>query len=169
MIELTTDQEKHAVTLFAQGYSRSEVVSDMIDNDEEIREQLKLSGDESEFRKKLSDKLMSCDPGSTRFAITKHKEHYESHRKALSKSLSNTYENMIIRSVENIRKSIEETREMIQDIKHNLENALETIPVGASEYMSMANTHMNLKKREMELEDKLLERLERIHQKTIEF
>ena len=46
MIELTTDQEKHVVQLFAQGYSRAEVVSQLIDNDTDIIEQLRSSQEE---------------------------------------------------------------------------------------------------------------------------
>lgn len=169
MIDLTKDQEKRAVQLFAQGFSRSEVVSELIDNDSEISDQLKASQDEPKFRKELSDKLMSCDPTSTRFAVTKHKDHYDTHKAALSKALSNTYQGLVVKSVKWLEKSIARIDDKIESLEHNLGNALETFPVGSSEYVSMMNALSSLEKRKLELQDKYLERLERIHQQTIAF
>lgn len=169
MIELTTDQQKHAVQLFAQGYSRSEVVSHFIDNDTEVIKQLEKSQDEGSFRKVLSDKLTTCDPSSVRFAITKHKDYYNDQKDALTKALSNTYQNLVIKSVKWLQQSIDKIDDRIAEIEHTLSTAMETTPVGASEFISMQNMLNNLEKRKVEMQDKLLERLERIHQRTIAF
>lgn len=166
MIELTTEQEKRAVELFAQGLNRSEVVNNFIDTYPELEEKAE---DAKQLRKDLSDKLRSCDPSSTRFAIAKHKSHYETHLTAMKKAISNAYQNLVIKSIMSIEKSIADIETRMQDIQHNLDAAMETTPVGSAEYISMMNAMMNLDKRRMELEDKKLERMERIHQQTIEF
>lgn len=167
MIKLSTDQEKTAVELFAQGYRRSEVVSHFIDHDPDVMKQLKESPSESKFRKDLSDKLITCDPNSTRFAMTKHGDHYKSHKAALEKAISNHYQNLVIKSVQWLQKSIDKTQERIEEVTHLLESAKETTPVGASEYASIHNLLTSLEKVQSENQNRLLERMERIHQKTI--
>ena len=166
-VEITLEQQKQAVELFAQGYSRSEVVTILIDDDETIRAQLNEMKDDPKFRQQLADRLRSCDPSSKYFAITKHKDYYEDQKRALKDALSERYQNLVVKSVEWITKSIEAIDAELIDMRHSLKSALETTPVGASEYIAVQNAVLALEKRKIELQDKLLERLERIHQQTM--
>jgi flagellar biosynthesis chaperone FliJ len=169
MIALTPEQEKHAVELFAQGNKRSEVVAILLDTDTDIIKQFAASADEAQFRKQLSDKLQSCDPNSTRFAMTKHQAYYEAHRAALQKAISNHYENMVIKSVNGLENQIAVYDERIEELKHHLSHSVQAVPVGASEYIRMQKLLVTIEKRRVELQDKYLESLKRIHQKTIAF
>lgn len=167
-LKLTPGQQKSAVELFAQGFSRSEVALHLIEQEANISDAIQVHG-EDKVREHLREKLRSCDPSSTRFAVSKHKRHYDEHIYAMQKACSNVYESLVLKSTRQIEQALASVQEKGEEIDHHLDSALETAPIGASEYISMMTLRMSVKKRELELQDKLLERLERIHQRTIKF
>ena len=168
MIELTADQEKKCVELFAQGLSREEVVNHLIDTEQSILDYETEHGAQ-ETRKQLSDKLRTCDPSNPRFAIKKHGEHYETHREALMATLTKHYQIVVAKSVRSFEAYLQDLDDRIEELQTNVSNAMETAPVGASEYLATHNMILNLEKRKMEVQDKFLERLERIAQQGTSF
>lgn len=163
MIDLTTEQEKTAVELFAQGLSREEVVSYLVDNEPAIEAEIEARGPE-EVRKELSDKLRTCDPSNARFALKKHGDHYETHRSALMANLAIHYQSIVTKSVRSFEEHLQDLDDRIEELRDNAARAMETTPIGASEYLATHNMILSLEKRRMEVQDKFLERLERIAQ-----
>ncbi|MXZ00237.1 hypothetical protein F4Y93_06155 [Candidatus Poribacteria bacterium] len=158
---LTEDQMKEAVEMFATGMHRQEIVAYFIDND--VRIQGLLEGrPEEEVREAISQRLRYADPSSNKFAVTKYKEHFENHRVALRSVISNQYEIALTRSIQAMTGEIETLRQQIDSVNYMLDNASETNPVGTSEYLATLNTRNSIAKRIDDLQDKLLERLERV-------
>lgn len=155
---LNDTQLKEAVTLFAQGMTRQEVISHLIDNSERLQN---LEVNETNFRNKMSDLLRSADPTSTRFAVTLYGEHYNLHKDAIKKVLENRYEITITRSIEFMSEEVRKLAEQVDELDHMIETASNTKPIGTSEFLATINVRNNAAKRMQELQDKMLERLER--------
>ena len=155
---LSEEQLKEAVTLFAQGMSRQEIIAHLIDNSKDltIRE-----ATEPNLNNILSDLLRSADPTSSRFAIKKYGEHYNLHKDAIKEVLKNRYEIAITRSIEFMSAEIEQLTQQVAELEHMIESATNTTPIGTSEYLSTVNARNNATKRIDELQNKMLERLER--------
>ena len=64
-IHLSPDEIEFAISLFARGFARSDVVLIRIETFPERQEQARA---DDTFRKRLSDRLRTCDPTSAVFA-----------------------------------------------------------------------------------------------------
>ena len=64
-IHLSSDEIEFAISLFARGFARGDVVTCIIETFPERREQNDM---ETHFRKRLSDRLRTCDPTNAVFA-----------------------------------------------------------------------------------------------------
>ena len=165
---LTEDQMKAAVEMFATGMNRQEIVAHFIDNDVQIQGTLEGLPEE-EVREAIAEKLRSADPSSSRFAVTKYKQHFENHREALKEVIGNQYEIAITRSIQAMTGEINILTEQLTDLDHMLSIASETTPIGTSEYLATLNARNTAAKRISDLQDKLLERLERVQNQTAPF
>lgn len=164
-IELTTAQEKHAVRLFVEGNSRSEVVTVLIETDPDINSQATDAGDTAAFRKALSDKLRSCDPNCTHFSRRKHMDYFKEHKAALTHAISNQYQSLVLKSPDWLRADVSHIDSDIDALSAKLESP----DLDISDYIRIIKARDALRKRKTSAQDKLLERLERIHQQTIAF
>ncbi len=167
---LTEDQMKEAVELFATGMSRQEIVAYFIDNDTDERTQgfIEANG-EAEIRESIAQRLRYADPTSNKFAVTKYKEHFTTHREAVKEAIANQYEVALTRSIQSMSKDIEGLAEQLKELDHMLGAARENNPVGTSEYLATLNARNSVTKRISELQDKLLERLERVKNQSNPF
>lgn len=165
---LTEDQMKEAVEMFATGMNRQEIVAHFIDND--VRIQGLLEGrPEEEVREAIAEKLRSADPSSNRFAVTKYKQHFENHREALKEVIGNQYQIALTRSIQAMTGEIDILTEQLHELDHMLSAASETNPIGTSEYLATLNARNTAAKRIGDLQDKLLERLERVKNQSDPF
>lgn len=162
---LTDDHLKTAVTLFAEGKSRMEVVEHLIDTDKRLDA---LAFDDS-IREKIADALRAADPTSQKFAVTKYGEDYKLKREAIKIALANRYELMLTSSVDLMLEETKDLRAKREELDHMLEAAREQNPVGTSEYLATMNARNAISKRLTEIGDKLLERLERLKTQTDNF
>ncbi len=69
-IQLSPDEVEYAISLFARGFGRGDVVIGII---EQFPERYTEARADDTFRKRLSDKLRSCDPTSAVFAESRFK------------------------------------------------------------------------------------------------
>ena len=152
---LTDDNLKEAVTLFASGMSRQEVVSHFIDTDERIQDLCAEHGEE-DIREKMSQILRSTDPTSNKFAVSKYGEHYKLYRESIKESLKTTFQIAIARSVRAMTREMDALTEQIGELDHMLQSATNTNPVGTSEYLSTMNMRNGLIKRQTELQENCL-------------
>ena len=155
------DNLKEAVTLFASGMSRPEVVSYLIDHEDRIQEACAEHG-EDVIREKMSQTLRSCDPTSNKFAIKKYGEQYKLYRESIKESLALTFQVAVARSVRAMTYEVDKLTEQVEELDHMLEAGTNVNPVGTGEYLSVMNVRNNLIKRQTELQEKLLERLEKM-------
>ena len=162
---LSEEQLKESVTLFAQGMTRQEVISHLIDGSERLQN---IEATETDFRNKMSDLLRSADPTSSRFAIKKYGEHYNLHKDAIKDVLKNRYEIAITQSIEFMSEEIGNLSEQVAELNHMIDNASNTNPVGTGEFLATINVRNSASKRMQELHDKMLERLERAQRASTE-
>lgn len=164
-LKLTTEEEKKCVELFAQGYSRSEVASYLIENSEGVEDIVFEHGEEN-VRKHLRFKLRLLDPSDMKFAVTKHGEHYKTHLTALKEAISEHYEKALINSMNMLSNYINDLDDRADELRRMLDASMEVTPVGAGEHISTQNALLNIEKRKLEVHSMLIERFERIHQQT---
>ena len=69
-IQLSPDEIEYAISLFARGFARGDVVTILI---EEFPERNAQARTENGFRKRFSDRLRTCDPTSAVFAKNRFK------------------------------------------------------------------------------------------------
>ena len=156
---LNDDHLKEAVTQFAQGKSRTAIVSYLIDTDERLRE---IEPEEPNLRKKLSDLLRCADPTSTRFSKTKYGELYKTYQAAFKSVLANKYDLVVNQSIEFMSEEIAMLKKQREELDDMIDKATNTNPVGPSEFLAVVAARNNATKRIHELSEKLLERLERV-------
>ena len=87
-IQLSPDEIEFAISLFARGFGRGDVVTILIEQFPERDAQARADGT---FRKRLSDKLRICDPTSAVFAESRFKTLYHLHQEHVRETLGNTY------------------------------------------------------------------------------
>lgn len=87
-IHLSPDEIEYAISLFARGFARGDVVTILIEEFPELYTQDRADGT---FRKRLSDRLRACDPTSAIFAKSRFKTLYDLHQEHVRETLGNTY------------------------------------------------------------------------------
>lgn len=87
-IQLSPDEIEFAISLFARGFGRGDVVTILIEQFPERDAQARADGT---FRKRLADKLRICDPTSALFAESRFKTLYHLHQEHVRETLGNTY------------------------------------------------------------------------------
>ena len=157
---LNDEQMKEAVTLFAQGLNRSEVVAHLIDADNNLQA---LEAEHGQpFRNNISNQLRSADPRSKHFATSKYKAHYDLHQQAALESLKARYNSCLHQSMDFLTKEIAMLTEQLGELNHMIDGAIDNEPQGTVEYIQTLNARNTTSKRVIELREKLLERIERI-------
>lgn len=152
---LSDAQLKEAVTLFAQGNSRSHVVSHLIDTDEKLRE---LEATDPHLRKKLSDCLRTADPTSTQFAVKKYQAIYSLHKNAMRDALQHRYERLALQVVSFVENELKTLKAHTETLDHLLHNANIQAPETIGEYLSVLNTRNTVNKRCLDIQLQLLEK-----------
>jgi len=87
-IHLSPDEIEFAISLFARGFARGDVVLILIETFPERQEQ---ADTDDTFRKRLSDRLRTCDPTSAVFAESRYKTLYHLHQEHVRETLGHTY------------------------------------------------------------------------------
>ena len=87
-IYLSPEEIEYAISLFARGFARGDVVIGII---EQFPERETQDRTEDIFRKRLSDRLRICDPSSAVFAENRFKTLYDLHQEHVRETLGNTY------------------------------------------------------------------------------
>ena len=87
-IHLSPDEIEYAISLFARGFRRGDVVTILI---EQFPERETQDRADDTFRKRLSDRLRTCDPSSAVFAKSRFKILYDLHQEHVRETLGNTY------------------------------------------------------------------------------
>ena len=87
-IHLSPDEIEFAISLFARGFARGDVVTCIIETFPQRQEQYNM---ETHFRKRLSDRLRTCDPTSAVFAQSRYKTLYDLHQEHVRQTLGHTY------------------------------------------------------------------------------
>ena len=87
-IQLSPDEIEYAISLFARGFARGDVVTILI---EEFPERDTQARADDTFRRRLSDTLRTCDPSSAIFAKGRFKTLYDLHQEYVRETLGNTY------------------------------------------------------------------------------
>ena len=87
-IHLSPDEIEFAISLFARGFARGDVVLILIETFPEREEQART---DDTFRKRLSDRLRTCDPTSAVFAQSRYKTLYHLHQEHVRETLGHTY------------------------------------------------------------------------------
>ena len=88
-VDLTPNEIEYAISLFARGFRRGDVVTLII---EDFPEREAQAREDDTLRKRLSDRLRTCDPTSALFAKSRFKTLYDLHRQYVRETLGNTYE-----------------------------------------------------------------------------
>ena len=128
-IHLSPDEIEFAISMFARGFARGDVVTCIIETFPERQEQYNV---EPHFRKRLSDRLRTCDPTSAVFAQSRYKTLYDLHQEHVRKTLGNTYHRIDSRLKETLLKRVEAQTERLQKIDtridqlHQLYNQYQT-------------------------------------------
>jgi len=87
-IQLSPDEIEYAISLFARGFARGDVVTILIEQFPERDAQARA---DDTFRRRLSDTLRRCDPTSAVFAKSRFKTLYDLHQEYVRETLGNTY------------------------------------------------------------------------------
>ena len=87
-IILSPDEIEYAISLFARGFARGDVVTILI---EQFPERYTQDRADDTFRRRLSDTLRRCDPSSAIFAKSRFKTLYNLHQEHVRENLGNTY------------------------------------------------------------------------------
>lgn len=87
-IHLSPDEIEYAISLFARGFRRGDVVIGII---EQFPKRYTEDRADDTFRKRLSDRLRICDPSSAVFAKSRFKTLYDLHQEYIRETLGNTY------------------------------------------------------------------------------
>ena len=90
-IHLSPDEIEYAISLFARGFRRGDVVIGII---EQCPDRYTEDRADDTFRKRLSDRLRICDPSSAVFAENRFKTLYHLHQEHVRETLGNTYSRM---------------------------------------------------------------------------
>ncbi|MDE0688075.1 MAG: hypothetical protein OXI61_07915 [Candidatus Poribacteria bacterium] len=112
-IHFSPDEIEFAISMFARGFARGDVVTCFIETFPERQKQANM---EPHFRKRLSDRLRTCDPTSAIFAQSRYKTLYDLHQEHVHETLGNTYARIDSRLKDILLERIEAQTERLQKI-----------------------------------------------------
>ena len=118
-IHLSPDEIEFAISLFARGFARGDVVTCLIETFSERQEQDNI---ETHFRKRLSDRLRTCDPTSAVFAQSRYKTLYDLHQEHVRQTLGKTYARIDSQLKETLLKRVEAQTERLQKIDTRIDH-----------------------------------------------
>ena len=118
-IHLSPDEIEFAISLFARGFARGDVVLILIETFPELQEQ--ADADET-FRKRLSDRLRTCDPTSAVFAESRYKTLYHLHQEHIRETLGNTYARIDSQLKDTLQKRVEAQTERLEKIDTRIDH-----------------------------------------------
>ncbi len=118
-IQLSPDEIEYAISLFARGFARGDVVTILI---EQFPERDTEARADSTFRKRLSDRLRTCDPTSAIFAKSRFKTLYDLHQEHVRETLGNTYAGIDSLLKETLRKRVEAQIARLEKIDGRIEH-----------------------------------------------
>ena len=118
-IHLSHDEIEYAISLFARGFARGDVVIGLIEQFPEREDQDRT---EDMFRKRLSDRLRTCDPTSAVFAQSRYKTLYDLHQEHVHQTLGNTYARIDSQLKETLLKRVEAQTERLQKIDTRIDH-----------------------------------------------
>ena len=118
-IQLSPDEIEYAISLFARGFQRGDVITILIEEFPELDTQ---SRTDDTFRKRLSDRLRTCDPSSAVFAENRFKTLYDLHREYVRETLGNTYSRIDTLLKETLQKRVEAQIARLEKIDAKIEH-----------------------------------------------
>ena len=118
-IHFSPDEIEFAISMFARGFARGDVVTCLIETFPERQEQADM---EPHFRKRLSDRLRTCDPTSAVFAQSRYKTLYDLHQEHVRETLGNTYHRIDSRLKEILLKRVEAQTERLEKIDTRIDH-----------------------------------------------
>ena len=118
-IILSPNEIEYAISLFARGFARGDVVTILI---EEFPERDTQARADDTFRKRLSDRLRICDPSSAVFAKNRFKTLYDLHQQHVRETLGNTYSQMDTLLKETLRERVEAQIARLEKIDAKIEH-----------------------------------------------
>ena len=118
-IHLSPDEIEYAISLFARGFRRGDVVTILIEQFPERDTQARADGT---FRKRLSDTLRTCDPTSAVFAKSRFKTLYDLHQEYVRETLGNTYSRIDSLLKETLSKRVEAQIARLEKIDAKIEH-----------------------------------------------
>ena len=118
-IHLSPDEIEYAISLFARGFARGDVVLILIEEFPERQEQARA---DDTFRKRLSDRLRTCDPTSAVFAQSRYKTLYDLHQEHVRETLGNTYARIDSELKETLLKRVEAQTKRLQKIDTRIDH-----------------------------------------------
>ena len=118
-IHFSPDEIEFAISMFARGFARADVVTCLI---ETFPEREKQADREPHFRKRLSDRLRTCDPTSAVFAKSRYKTLYDLHQEQVRETLGNTYFRIDSRLKETLLKRVEAQTDRLEKIDAKIEH-----------------------------------------------
>ena len=105
--------------MFARGFVRGDVVPCLIETFPERQEQANM---EPHFRKRLSDRLRTCDPTSAVLAQSRYKTLYDLHQEHVRQTLGNTYARIDSQLKETLLKRVEAQTERLENIDTRIDH-----------------------------------------------
>ena len=118
-IYLSPDEIEYAISLFARGFARGDVVIGII---EQFPERETQDRTEDAFRKRLSDRLRICDPSSAVFAENRFKTLYDLHQEHVRETLGNMYSQIDTLLKETLSKRVEAQIARLEKIDARIEH-----------------------------------------------
>ena len=118
-IHLSPDEIEYAISLFARGFRRGDVVVGII---EQFPERETQDRADDTFRKRLSDSLRTCDPTSAIFAKSRFKTLYDLHQEHVRETLGNTYSRIDTLLKETLCERVEAQTARLQKIDAKIEH-----------------------------------------------
>lgn len=118
-IHLSPDEIEYAISFFARGFRRGDVVTILI---EEFPERDAQARADDTFRRRLSDTLRRCDPSSAIFAKSRFKTLYDLHQQHVRETLGNTYSRMDSLLRETLRERVDAQIARLEKIDAKIEH-----------------------------------------------
>ena len=118
-IHLSPDEIEFAISLFVRGFARGDVVLILIETFPELQEQGRA---DDTFRKRLSDRLRTCDPTSAVFAQSRYKTLYNLHQEHVRGTLGNTYDRIDSKLKDTLLERVEAQTERLQKIDTRIDH-----------------------------------------------
>ena len=118
-IQLSPDEIEYAISLFARGFARGDVVTILI---EEFPERDTHARADDTFKRRLSDTLRRCDPSSAMFAKSRFKTLYDLHQEYVRETLGNTYSRIDSHLKETLCERVEAQTARLEKIDAKIEH-----------------------------------------------